>query len=89
MAQGKLKVKAKPPPSGKNKANKSKKGAAVQRRGNAPIQSKKTKFQEAHKLKKAITKTVNKTMEDELRKRALGGKQSLTKKESATTSKKK
>ena len=46
----------------------------------APIQPKKSKFQEANNLKKMISKTVNKTMEDELRKRALDGKMSLTKK---------
>lgn len=33
MAQGKLKVKTKLPPSAKKKANKQKKGPAIQRRG--------------------------------------------------------
>lgn len=35
-----------------------------------------------------ITKTVNKAMENELREKALEGKMSLTKKESATSKKK-
>ncbi|XP_012269569.2 uncharacterized protein LOC105693905 [Athalia rosae] len=86
MAQGKLKVKAKLPASSKAKSsasknNSSKKGQPIQRRGNAPVRPKKTKFEEQNKLKKIISKTVNKAMEKELRQRALGGKQSLTKKE--------
>lgn len=46
----------------------------------APIQPKKKKFEETHKLRQVITRTVNKAMEDELRKKALDGKKSLTKK---------
>ncbi|XP_076755805.1 uncharacterized protein LOC143426313 [Xylocopa sonorina] len=85
MAQGKLKVKAKVPPlKGKN----NKKGPAIQRRNNAPIQPKKKKFEETHKLKQMITRTVNRAMENELREKALDGKKSLTKKEPSTSQKK-
>ncbi|XP_076627260.1 uncharacterized protein LOC143344760 [Colletes latitarsis] len=88
MAQGKLKVKAKLPASKKGKAkDKKKKTPPVQRRNNAPIQPKKKKFEDAHKLKQMITRTVNKAMEDELREKALEGKKSLTRK--ASTSQKK
>lgn len=80
MAQGKLKVKTKLPASTKAKANKGKKGPAVQRRGNAPVQPKKAKLQETQKLKKIISKTVNTAAEDELRERALEGRKTLTKK---------
>ncbi|XP_015522320.1 UPF0390 protein zgc136864 [Neodiprion pinetum] len=91
MAQGKLKVKAKLPASAKpkgggNKNNNNNKGRPIQRRGNAPVRPKKAKFEEQNKLKKIISKTVNKAMEQELRQRALGGKQSLTKKEPASSS---
>lgn len=82
MAQGKLKVKTKLPSTVKEK-NKNKKNFAIQRRNNAPIQPKKKKFEETHKLKQMITKTVNKAMEDELREKALEGKKSLTKKNSS------
>ncbi|CAL7947653.1 unnamed protein product [Xylocopa violacea] len=86
MAQGKLKVKAKVPPlKGKNN---NKRGSAIQRRNNAPIQPKKKKFEEAHKLKQMITRTVNRAMENELREKALDGKKSLTKKELSTSQKK-
>ncbi|XP_053987981.1 uncharacterized protein LOC128891781 [Hylaeus anthracinus] len=88
MAQGKLKVKSKVPASQKGKAkNKTKKTPAIQRRNNAPIQPKKKKVEDAHKLKQMITRTVNKAMEEELREKALGGKKSLTRK--ASTSQKK
>lgn len=88
MAQGKLKVKTKVPSSAKSKTNKPKKGAPTQRRGNAPIRPKKAKFEEAHKLKQMITKTVNKAAEDELRDRALEGKKSLIKKNTVVEGKK-
>lgn len=89
MAQGKLKVKAKTPSvKGKSTAKKNKKGPAIQRRSNAPIQPKKKKLEETHKLKQMITRTVNKAMEDELREKALEGKKSLTKKNPSTTKKK-
>ncbi|XP_032686396.1 uncharacterized protein LOC116851250 [Odontomachus brunneus] len=88
MPQGKLKVKTKLPEKIKAKVNKSKKGPAIQRRGNAPVQPKKIKLQEAYKLKKMVTKTVNDAMEDELRERALEGKKSLTKKDSLNVQKK-
>lgn len=85
MAQGKLKVKTQLPSSAKGKSNKPKKGPAIQRRGNAPVQPKKKKFEEAHKLKQMITKTVNKAMEDELRERALEGKKALVKKNASSS----
>lgn len=89
MAQGKLKVKAKVParPKGKGK-EKGKKGPGIQRRSNAPIQPKKKKFEESHKLRQMITRTVNKAMEDELREKALEGKKSLTRKQTSTSQKK-
>ncbi|XP_076674153.1 uncharacterized protein LOC143372112 [Andrena cerasifolii] len=88
MAQGKLKVKTKLP-SVKGKAkDKNKKGLAVKRRNNAPIQPKKRKFEETHKLKQMITRNVNKAMENELREKALGGKKSLTNKAPSTSQKK-
>ncbi|XP_012151031.1 uncharacterized protein LOC100884084 isoform X1 [Megachile rotundata] len=89
MAQGKLKVKTKVPASAKGKAkNKSNKGPGIQRRNNAPIQPKKKKFEESHKLKQMISKTVNRAMENELREKALDGKQSLRRKEASTSQKK-
>ncbi|XP_078045706.1 uncharacterized protein LOC144474574 [Augochlora pura] len=90
MAQGKIKVKSKLPASTKGKAKEKtkKKGPAVQRRNNAPIQPKKKKLEDAHKLKQMITRTVNKAMENELREKALDGKKSLTKKEPAAKRKK-
>ncbi|XP_076654573.1 uncharacterized protein LOC143359987 [Halictus rubicundus] len=90
MAQGKLKVKTKLPASSKGKAKEKgkKKAPAVQRRNNAPIQPKKKKVEDAHKLKQMITRTVNKAMEDELREKALDGKKSLTKKEPSAKRKK-
>ncbi|KOC70890.1 hypothetical protein WH47_02156 [Habropoda laboriosa] len=89
MVQGKLKVKTKVPASSKSKAkDKNKRGLAIQRRNNAPIQPKKMKFEESHKLKQMITKTVNKAMENELRQKALDGKMSLTKKEPSTSQQK-
>ncbi|XP_012274966.1 uncharacterized protein LOC105696809 [Orussus abietinus] len=88
MAQGKLKVKSKLPPSSKTKSNKKAKGPPVHRRDNAPVKAKKTKLQEAHKLKQMISKNVNKSVETELRQRALNGKQSLTKKDAKPTTEK-
>jgi len=87
MAQGKLKVKTKLPSSVKAKANKAKKGPAIQRRGNAPVQPKKAKLQEAQKLKKMISKTLNTAMEDDIRERALEGKKTLTKKNPSNSKK--
>ncbi|XP_029165317.1 uncharacterized protein LOC114936313 [Nylanderia fulva] len=88
MAQGKLKVKTKVPASVKTKTKKIKKGPAIQRRGNAPVQPKKTKLQETQKLKKMISKTVNKTIEDELREAAMNGKKTLAKKGASSSQKK-
>jgi len=53
----------------------------------APIQSKKSKFQETQKLKKMITKTVN-NVENELREIALEGRKTLTKKDASNSQKK-
>nr|XP_012235669.1 PREDICTED: uncharacterized protein LOC105679917 [Linepithema humile] len=78
MPQGKLKVKTKLPTSVKAKASKAKK--STKRRGNAPVQPKKTRSQETQKLKKMIAKTVNNAMENELREKALEGRKTLTKK---------
>lgn len=43
------------------------------------MKAKKTKFQEAHKLKQLITKTVNKAVESEIRFKALDGTTNLSK----------
>ncbi|ENN81454.1 uncharacterized protein LOC109546821 [Dendroctonus ponderosae] len=67
MAQGKLKVKSKLPSNNKTKKPK---GTANTKRANAPSVPKKQRTQQAHKLKQIITKTVNKTAEDEIRSRA-------------------
>ncbi|XP_058829491.1 uncharacterized protein LOC131688896 [Topomyia yanbarensis] len=83
MAQGKLKVKAKPPSNVKKGANK--KGNAFNKRKNAPIQSKKHKFYEAHKLKQAVTKTVNKKNEDEIRKLVYDGQKNLSQAQQAVS----
>ncbi|XP_053670145.1 uncharacterized protein LOC128720496 [Anopheles nili] len=77
MAQGKLKVKSKAPPNVKKAASK-KKGTAFNKRKNAPIQSKKHKFEEAHKLKQVITRTVNKKNEEEMRKIVYEGQTNLS-----------
>lgn len=39
-----------------------------------PIKPKKQHFEESHKLKKLITKTLNKSVEEEMRSRASGNK---------------
>ncbi|KAM0725121.1 hypothetical protein ACS0PU_008607 [Formica fusca] len=88
MPQGKLKVKTKLPASVKTKANKVKKGPAIQKRGNAPVQPKKTRLQEAQKLKKIISKAVNTTIEDELREKAMEGRKTLAKKNASNSQKK-
>lgn len=49
-----------------------------------PVAPKKQKHQEAQKLKKIITKTVNEAMEDDLRAKALDGKKSLLSKKSTS-----
>ncbi|KMQ88373.1 hypothetical protein RF55_12158 [Lasius niger] len=88
MAQGKLKVKTKVPASVKTKANKVKKGSAIQRRGNAPVRPKKTKLQETQKLKKMISKAVITTIEEELREAAMEGRKTLAKKDASSSQKK-
>lgn len=76
-----MKVKGKLPDSHKNKQKN--KGTAILKRKCAPIQPKKAKFEESHKLKKAISKTVNKKMEEEIRSRALDRKTTLSKAQEA------
>ncbi|XP_044736911.1 uncharacterized protein LOC123298879 [Chrysoperla carnea] len=76
MAQGKLKVKTKVPMKAKNKQ----KNTSIKPRNNRPVAPKKQKLQEAHKLKKIVTKTVNKAVEQEIRALASSeGKQKLSK----------
>lgn len=64
MAQGKMKVKANLP---KNVKKKNTKGAAITKKKNCPVKSKKDKTQEAQKLKQMVTKTLNKAIEEDLR----------------------
>lgn len=45
----------------------------------APIQQKKAKFAESQKLKQIISKTVNRSMEEEMRSRAREGQINLSK----------
>ncbi|KAI5697740.1 hypothetical protein M8J76_014118 [Diaphorina citri] len=66
MPQGKTKVKAKLPAGVK--------GKSVLRgtyKKNRPVQAKKNKNQEAAKIQRAISKNVNKAIEEELRSRAI------------------
>ncbi|KAL3266675.1 hypothetical protein HHI36_010837 [Cryptolaemus montrouzieri] len=79
MAQGKLKIKTKLPQN--VKSNKTKKGPAVTKRNNRPVKAKK-KFEESHKLKQIISKTVNKAVEEEIRAQA-GSKPTLSKAQEA------
>ena len=53
----------------------------------APVQPKKTKLQEAQKLKKMISRTVNTVVEDEIREKALEGRKTLTKKNPSNSKK--
>ncbi|KAJ8932393.1 hypothetical protein NQ318_012743 [Aromia moschata] len=82
MAQGKLKVKTKLPQNVKSKG-KQDKGKAVTKRSNCPIQPKKKKHEEAQKLKQAISKTLNKAVEDEMRNRATSSQKPLSKAQQA------
>ncbi|XP_075160561.1 uncharacterized protein LOC142233498 [Haematobia irritans] len=81
MAQGKFK-KAKLPDSIQKK-QKQKNSAAFTRRSNAPIQAKKSKFNENQKIKQAISKNLNKSMESEMRSRATEGQIKLSKAQEA------
>ncbi|XP_005185631.1 uncharacterized protein LOC101888893 [Musca domestica] len=81
MVQGKFK-KAKLPASVQKK-QKQKNSAAFTRRSNAPIQAKKSKFNEHQKIKQAISKTLNKSVEEEMRSRAAEGKLKLSKAQEA------
>ncbi|XP_073840939.1 uncharacterized protein [Musca autumnalis] len=80
MAQGKFK-KAKLPESIQKKQKQ--KNAAFTRRSNAPIQAKKSKFNEHQKIKQAISKTLNKSVEEEIRSRAREGHLNLSKAQEA------
>ncbi|RZB38742.1 DUF2462 domain containing protein [Asbolus verrucosus] len=66
MAQGKLKIKTNLPMNIKNKKT-GKKGNAVTKRTNRPIQSKKKGVTETRKLKQVVKRTVNKAVEEEIR----------------------
>uniref|UniRef100_U5ED61 Uncharacterized protein n=1 Tax=Corethrella appendiculata TaxID=1370023 RepID=U5ED61_9DIPT len=83
MAQGKLKVKSKLPAKAQAKKNQKLKGTAFNKRKNAPIQSKKHKFQEAHKLKEMVSKALNKKNEDDIRKVVYEGQTNLSKAQEA------
>uniref|UniRef100_A0A1Q3F2J4 Uncharacterized protein n=1 Tax=Culex tarsalis TaxID=7177 RepID=A0A1Q3F2J4_CULTA len=76
MAQGKLKVKSKPPVNTKKAANK--KGSAFSKRKNAPIQSKKHKIKEDAKLKLAVSRTVNEKNEADIRKLVYEGQRNMS-----------
>ncbi|XP_022188832.2 uncharacterized protein LOC111047392 [Nilaparvata lugens] len=65
MPQGKLKVKTNVPTASKKK-NKSK-GPSISRK-NHPIAPKKNKITEIQKLKSTISKNVNRSLEEEIRK---------------------
>lgn len=82
MAQGKMKVKSKVPDSGKKKQS-AKKGQSCTQRQNRPIKSKKAKFEESAKLKKIITKSVNKAAEQEIRNMSAGGSHKLSRAQEA------
>ncbi|KAM7355809.1 uncharacterized protein ACRADG_001758 [Cochliomyia hominivorax] len=81
MVQGKFK-KTKLP-ANIQKKQKQKNTAAFTRRLNAPIQPKKAKFNENQKIKQAISKTLNKTVENEIRSRAMEGHINLSKAQQA------
>ncbi|XP_018573295.1 uncharacterized protein LOC108912533 [Anoplophora glabripennis] len=76
MAQGKLKTKAKVPQNVKTKKSK---GNAVTKRSNCPIKPKKKQHDETQKLKQIVSKAVNKTVEQEIRTRAMGNQKKLSK----------
>ncbi|XP_070498647.1 uncharacterized protein [Chironomus tepperi] len=77
MAQGKNKTKTKLPDNVKHKSlNKTnKKNSAFQKRKSAPA---KQKLQDKQKIQEAITKSVNRKNEDEMRSRALTQKTTLS-----------
>ncbi|TMW43982.1 hypothetical protein DOY81_010938 [Sarcophaga bullata] len=81
MVQGKFK-KANLP-ANIQKKQKQKNSAAFTRRSNAPIQAKKSKFNENQKIKQAISKTLNKSVENEMRSRASEGHINLSKAQQA------
>lgn len=81
MPQGKMKVKSKLPENVKNKKSK---GSAISKRNNAPIQPKKKNVEEVNRIKKIITKNVNKKVEEEIRSRATDRKVTLSNAQKAT-----
>nr|CAI5869267.1 unnamed protein product [Callosobruchus analis] len=81
MAQGKLKVKAKLPTNVKSKQKS--KGSAVTKRANRPIQPKKATKDGLKKLKQVITKTVNSSIEQEIRNMAQAKSPTLSKAQKA------
>ncbi|KAF2905236.1 hypothetical protein ILUMI_00960 [Ignelater luminosus] len=82
MPQGKLKVKTQLPKNVKNKKD-AKKGPAISKRANCPIQPKKKKLEESQKIKQNLTKALNKAVEEEMRSRAYEGTKKLSKAEEA------
>lgn len=82
MPQGKLKVKTQLPKNVKNKSQ-VKKGAPVSKRANKPIKPKKNKIEEAQKIKRVISKSLNKAVEDEMRSRACSSNKNLSKAQEA------
>ncbi|CAH0548018.1 unnamed protein product [Brassicogethes aeneus] len=72
MAQGKIKVKTKVP----NAKTKKQKGGANTKRANRPVPKKKS--EETQRIKQIISKTVNKAVEEEMRKRSESGQKSLS-----------
>nr|XP_023026503.1 UPF0390 protein UM03986 [Leptinotarsa decemlineata] len=80
MAQGKMKVKAKLPNNVKSKKSN---GPSATQRSNRPIKPKKKQHEESQKLKQIISKNINKKIEEEVRARASGGQQKLSKAQQA------
>lgn len=98
MAQGKFKVKAKVPNQKQKQKGKAFTRRSSEYDINnkarfsfcneiyildAPIKSKKTQFTEQQKLKQMVSKTVNRTVEDEIRSRAKEGHINLSKAQQA------
>uniref|UniRef100_A0A0K8TQ33 Uncharacterized protein n=1 Tax=Tabanus bromius TaxID=304241 RepID=A0A0K8TQ33_TABBR len=77
MVQGKFK-KQKLPDNVKIKSKKNK-GVAFTRRHNAPVKIKKNKFNEAAKIKETLSKTVNRSVEEEIRHLSTDGQVNLSK----------
>ncbi|KAJ8922225.1 hypothetical protein NQ315_004162 [Exocentrus adspersus] len=80
MAQGKLKIKTKLP---QNIKIKKQKAGTSAKRSNCLIKPKKKNHQESQKLKKIISKTVNKAIEEEIRAKATSSQTNLSKAQQA------